>query len=601
MLFSLLLSESCPTISFLFRYCLILLVALFLPGSSIAQVNSGEEVPQVTRTYALENAHVVQAPGRAMERATVIIRDGLITMVAPDATIPFDAERIEADSLTVYAGFIDGLSHAGIPKPKEEQDEERPDNPGNPPDADAGIQPDRDVRTMLDPEEKSLENHRKAGFTAAHVVPYGRMLPGSGAIILLAGDTANDLVFKGDVSLFAQFETARRMYPGTDMAIIAKMHQLYREAQRRQHIETLYAENPTGMERPAYDPTHYALFPVLNGEKAVYFHTEDALDLQRVLTVQEALDFPVVLTGLSQSYDTIEKLQDAGHPLLLTLDLPTLPKKEEHSEESLADSTAIQPSDVPAELPEISANEYDPAFRTRSLADLEAEKKNLEARRDQEHKKYFGNAGTLHDAGLSFGFTTMGAKPADVMDNIRAMIENGLPEDAALAALTTNPASILGVSSSMGTVDAGKMGNLVVTTGPAFHEDTKIRYVFVDGEKFEIETKNKPATTGQGAVNPAGNWSYEVETPDGESIAGMLTIAGSPNDLSGTITSDFISGDIELDDMTLDAGVLSFSFYLDDTGTITMSVTLSENDFEGSVMTADTSMAITGTRMSDPE
>ena len=67
------------------------------------------------------------------------------------------------------------------------------------------------------------------------------------------------------------------------------------------------------------------------------------------------------------------------------------------------------------------------------------------------------------------------------------MIEHGLPEHAALAALTTAPAEILGVSSSMGTVDVGKMANLVVTKGSIFENDVTIRYVFIDGAKFVLE------------------------------------------------------------------------------------------------------------------
>ena len=92
---------------------------VLIPRPMQAQVNAGDEVPSVTRTFALTNAHVVQAPDRTMERATVIVRDGLIAAIGPNIDIPFDAEVIPADSLMIYAGFIDGLSHTGIPEPRE--------------------------------------------------------------------------------------------------------------------------------------------------------------------------------------------------------------------------------------------------------------------------------------------------------------------------------------------------------------------------------------------------------------------------------------------------------------------------------------------------
>ncbi len=456
----------------------------FLPIFAHGQVNSGEEIPTVTRTHALVNARVVQAPTRMLERATVVIRDGLITAVGSDVTIPFDAEKIAADSLTVYAGFIDGLSHAGIPEPPKAANEERPENPGFPPDAMAGIQPGRDVRTLLDPTQQNLKDLRAAGFTAAHVVPRGGMLPGSGAIILLAGEHANDLVVKGNTALFAQITPARRMYPATDMGVIATMRQLYREAARRKRIDELYNKDPAGLERPAYDPVHYALFPVLGGATPVYFHTEDALDLHRILLLRSELEFPVVLTGLGQSFEVVDKLRQAGHPLLLGTKFPKAPKQKGQEP---ADSTKAQPTDAAAELPEVAIPAYRKDLRTMSYTDVDAERKNLEARRDLERKKYLTNAATLHEAGLSFGFTTLDTKPADIIGNVRTMIEHGLPEHAALAALTTTPAEILGVSSSMGTVDVGKMANLVVTKGSIFENDVTIRYVFIDGAKFVLE------------------------------------------------------------------------------------------------------------------
>ena len=134
------------------RVIVAVLSCTILLGTSVrAQVNSGESIPDVTRTIALTNARVVQAPGQIQERTHVIIRDGLITTIAPDAAIPFDALVIPADSFTVYAGFIDGLSHTGIPEPKELPNRERPDDPAFPPPEQAGIQPQQDVRNLLDP------------------------------------------------------------------------------------------------------------------------------------------------------------------------------------------------------------------------------------------------------------------------------------------------------------------------------------------------------------------------------------------------------------------------------------------------------------------
>ena len=565
-----------------------------------AQVNSGESVPDVTRTIALTNAHVIQSPGQIQEQSNVIIRDGLIVAVGPDAAIPFDAIEISADSLTVYAGFIDGLSHTGIPQPRQQPEQERPDDPAFPPNELAGILPHRDVRGLLDPKDKRIASMRESGFTAAHVVPRGRMLPGLGAIILLGGDTPNEMVYRGETSLYAQLSGARRMYPGTDMAVIAKLRQLYRESERRHRVEQLYSENPTGLERPRYDPVHYAMFPVLEGNRPIYFQTDDVLDLHRVLSVQEELGFPAVLTGLSQSFDAIDKLKSANLPLLLTLELPKELRKDK--KEPPTDSTKATPTDAPVALPEVMHLDYDPDLRVTSFTDIAIEKENLEARRHMAYKTHVSNAATLEAEGLSFGFSTGGASPSDLLTNVRKMVDEGLSETAALAALTTTPAQILGLTSSMGTVEVGKMGNLVVTKGSIFDEDGEIQYVFVDGRKYDVEPPKKSSGGGgESGANPVGTWSLTISSPDGE-IAGTLTISGSDDDWSGTLIVEVDPEAAPLEYIAMTDNVLTFSFNAGGFGTISSSLTLDADSMNGSFDVPNVGpVSVSGTRTSGPE
>jgi imidazolonepropionase-like amidohydrolase len=576
-----------------------LLALTLLPPPVAAQ--SADDVPRVTRTFALENARVVRAPGDVLDRATVVVRDGLILRVGPDAAIPFDAERIAADSLTVYAGFIDGLSHAGIPTPEPNRDREDVERPGDPPNDRAGIQPERRASAMLDAGDGSIEDLREAGFTMAHVVPHGQMLPGHGAVILLAGDDPNALVVRDDAALFAQFDGASGVYPATDMAVIATLRQLYREAERRQRVEALYADNASGMERPAFDPVHQAFFPVLDGDLPMAFYTDNALDVYRALSLQDDLGFPLLLAGLNQGFLAIDALQEADVPLLLTLDLPETKDDEAASDTTTADTTAA-PADTTASpmTPDRPGSFFLRDLRTRSYEDIERETENLEARQALEREKYYATAATLHEAGLPFGFTTKDVKPKDIHANLRTMIEHGLPEDAALAALTTDAAATLGLSDVTGTVEVGKMANLVVTDGPLFDEDTEIRYVFVDGQMFEMETGAE--ATAPAAVSPAGTWSYEVETPQG-TIGGVLTLSGDPDDLEGTITNDASPGDpADLEDVVVSGTTLSFSFDGGQFGEISVSVNIEGDTFEGSLSVPGAGgLPISGTRTASPD
>jgi imidazolonepropionase-like amidohydrolase len=93
---------------------------------------------------------------------------------------------------------------------------------------------------------------------------------------------------------------------------------------------------------------------------------------------------------------------------------------------------------------------------------------------------------TLVKAGVRFAFFSGGiAKPGDVLKGVRRALVAGLSQDDAVRALTLSPSEVYGVDDRLGSVDKGKIANLVVTNGDLFQDSTKVKYVFVDGKKFE--------------------------------------------------------------------------------------------------------------------
>ncbi|TDI74550.1 MAG: hypothetical protein E2O84_05665, partial [Bacteroidetes bacterium] len=305
-------------------YLVLVLFAGVTQQHAFAQRNA-PDIPVVTGAIAIENARIVQAPGRIIESGTVVIRDGLIEAVGSNVTVPYDAERIDGSGKTIYAAFIDGLSNTGVPAPKTSNNLPAVPDRSNPPDDRAGIQPQRDVRDFISSEEKSIDKMRALGFGASHVVLQGRMLPGSSAIILHTGDSANEMILRGDVSMFSQFVGAQGMYPGTPMAIMSKMRQLYTEAGRRSQLETLYKESPAGATRPDFDAVHYAFFPVINGTQPIVYYVDDVLEIRRALTLQNELGFDLMLAGINEAFDAVDVLVEADVPLFVTLELPEKP------------------------------------------------------------------------------------------------------------------------------------------------------------------------------------------------------------------------------------------------------------------------------------
>lgn len=566
-----------------------------MPPASRAQTTTG--VPEVTRTVAIEGARIVQAPGRVIERGTVVMRDGLILAVGTDVQIPYDAERIDGDSLTVYAGFIDGLSHAGIPQPKASSDRESVRDPGNPPPDRAGIQPDRDARALLVPDDASVDALRQAGFTVAHTVPHGGMLPGTGAIVLLAGDDADAMVLRPEASLFARFEGARGVYPATPMGVMATWRQLYREAERRRQVETLYAANPAGLERPPYDPVHAALAPVVAGTRPVFFYTDGddgALDVYHALALQQDLGFSLVLAGLNQGFQVVDALKAADAPLLLTLGLPEDPDEKKDTRQ---DTSRAAIDTVKTITPPPPSSFFDSDLRTFTYEDVEAEHENLEARRALVREQYANVADTLYRAGLRFGVSTLDVKPDVIQANLRKMVAAGLPEEAALAALTVEGARVLGIEAIAGTIEPGKLANLVVTKGSYFDEEGRIHHVFVEGRRFTYEKEQKAGAE----TSVAGTWDYSVSTPDGR-YTGTLTLSGTGRRLSGTLRSQALAQPADLENVSFDGETLTFTVSTAEFGRVSARLTFEGETFSGTVDVPDAgALPIEGTRTGRPD
>lgn len=536
----------------------ILLLIVVLPVLASAQ--DDKPLAPVTRTYAITNVNIIQAPGRKVDMGMVLIKDGIIKSVGKSISIPADAIVIKADSMYVYAGFIDGLSRAGVVKPKEETNRERPKDPGNPTPERAGITPQYDVRNSLDINEKSIEEMRAVGFTTAHVVPYGGMLPGAGAIVLLGGQSVDHMVLSSKASFYSELSPAQRVYPATVIGVMAKFRELYRQASLSKSYETLYASNRNGLERPATDRVLEAFYPIIDKRSPVLFKSEKVLDIQRVLTLQSDLGFTLMLADVKEGWDMINKIKAANAKTFLSLDLPE-EKKEEKKDDK--DKKEEKPKSV-----------------------TELEKEALEKRKADFAAKYTGQPSAFQKAGVTFGFSTLNAKAKDIPSNLKRMIAAGLSEDQALAALTTNPAQLLGLSDRLGTIDNGKMANLVISDKPYFHEKAKVRYVFVDGVLYKQEVKEEKKAEKDGKkIEAKGSWSYSTETPQGTNT-GKIKLKNNGGNYSGSITSNTSDSETEINNVTLDGNKLSFSFdYQMGTNTvkIEVSLTLEVDSFDGSM------------------
>jgi imidazolonepropionase-like amidohydrolase len=500
-----------------------------------------KELPAVSRTYAITNAIVTQAPGRKIERGIVIVKDGLIQSVGKNLVLPADAIVIKADSMYVYAGFIDGLSRTGVVKPREEPNRERPKDPGNPLPEVAGITPQQDVRASLNPFDKSVEELRSLGFTVAQVVPYGGMLPGNGAIIVFNGKSADEMILVGKSSLFAEIISAQRVYPNTVIGIMAKWRELYRQAIQSKNYESLYASNRSGLNRPTSNIILEAFYPVIDKKIPVLFEADKYLETQRIFALQADLGFALTMGDLKEGWDAIPKIKASNTKVFLSLHLP------EDKKEPKKDSISKKVENTNSKKVE----------NAKTMSD--AEKEALERRKAEAIALYNGQATAFQKAGIVFGFSTLTTKPTDIKSNFRKMIAAGLTEDQLLSALTTSPATLLGLSDRIGTIDAGKIANLVITDKPYFNEKSNVRYVFVDGVMYQYDTKETPKVDPTMVVNITGTWSVTSETPQGKNEE-KVTIRKDGNAYSGSVTGTRLQQAVPLENVELNGNKLRYSY-----------------------------------------
>ncbi|NOT74041.1 MAG: amidohydrolase family protein [Cyclobacteriaceae bacterium] len=519
-------------------------VVLLLPSWLIAQ--DEKDLKPVIRTYAITNVSIIQGPGRKIDNGTIVVKDGLIVGVGKGISIPAEAIVIKADSMFAYAGFIDGLSRAGVIKPKEETRDKVKD-PGNPSPERAGITPQADVRNSLNASDKSLEELRNLGFTTAQVVPYGNFLPGQASIVLTGAASADAMVLLSKSALYSELTGANGVYPATILGVMAKWRDLYRQASLSKSYESMYASNRAGLERPAMDRTLEAFYPVIDQRLPVLFRTEKFLDANRVLSLKNELNFSVVVADLKDGWPLITKLKANNTKVFLSLDLPEEVKKDEKKDEKKDDKK------------DVKKEEKKEPEKPKTPAQLE--KDGLDKRRVEAIANYSAQASNFQKAGIPFGFSTMSAKAKDIPANLRRMIAAGLTEDAALAALTTTPAQLLGLSDRMGTIDNGKMANMVITDKSYFNEKAKVRYVFVDGAMYKMEVKEVKKSEGTAKAEIEGTWSTVTQSPQGNSD-NKVVFKKEGSGYTGTISGGRMPAPVDLKDITLDGTTLTFNYTL---------------------------------------
>src|SRR5262249_42532792 len=216
--------------------------------------------------------------------------------------------------------------------------------------------------------------------------------------------------------------------------------------------------------RPKYDPILEAMVPAVQGKLPSVIHADWLAQIKRAVNLADELKLkPIIAGGM-----------EAGKiaPLLKSKDVAVL----------VSINYAVQ-KPKPGFGGNTRAVEWD----------------------ELEMKEFLSNTAELQRAGVRFAVQSGFAdRPQAFIENIRKTMENGLTLDQVLRATTLSAAEILGISNALGSLEAGKIANVVIATGDPFAQGSQVRSVFVDGRLYEVAPEtNAAGQRGSGAARTA--------------------------------------------------------------------------------------------------
>jgi imidazolonepropionase-like amidohydrolase len=486
-------------------------------------VAGGQERPRPP-VVALRNATLALDATTAVT-GTIILRGGLIESAGAETTVPADAEIIDATGLYVYPGFVDGLAHAGLGDTKRSP-EERKKSEATPADfvADSlggmesanrkGIRPEFRAADVVAFGDEDQKKHHRGGFAAVHVAAAEEYFGGSAALVSLNGGTRREIVVNARTGLAASFRSYGDGYPSTPMGVMAHLRQVLLDARRLRELTTAYEKDPKGRTRPPVDRSLEALWPALDREIPVFMEANSELEIERALGLAAEFRFDLVITGGREAGLAADRLKETGTRVIVGLKFPREPKRPKK-----ADPAPLKEGEV-EELPK-PKKQYDDEKR--------------------EWERRVRSALTLHEKGVPFAFSTVGLdEPASALKQIAKLVSRGLPRDAALRALTETPAAFLKSSQAYGTLAAGRPANVTVLSAPLGAPEARVRFVFADGRKFDLD----PAGKSDAAVDIelTGVWILTAEKSDSGPITIKASLSQKGRELSGTVSSDSFGG-----------------------------------------------------------
>lgn len=429
--------------------------ALLVAVCSFAVVSAQSDGSQQNRTgragtFAITNARVVTVTGGVIENGTVIIQDGKITAVGSSVTVPAGAEKIDGTGLSVFPGMIDAGTNLGLSEISQ------------------GANPTVDISEVgnsnanaraiagINPHTSHVNVTRVNGITAVNSSPTGGLISGQAAFINLNGSTQADMAVLPTSALVINFPRIAtfggfgggggfggRQQIDFNEAVkrrndqIEELKKIFKAAENYGRARDAYAKDKK-LSPVATDLKLEALVPYVRGQRPIIFTAERERDIRAVAKFVSEMKVKGIIEGGQEAWKAADDLKKADIAVIFT-------------------------------------NIY-----------------NLPVLEDDPYDYLFEAPAKMQRAGLRFAISTgdRGAEVRDLPYHAGIAGAFGLSKEDALKSVTLYPAQILGVGDRLGSIEVGKIANIVVADGDILEPRTNIKYIFIGGRLIPLTSRH---------------------------------------------------------------------------------------------------------------
>jgi imidazolonepropionase-like amidohydrolase len=406
-----------------------------------------------SKPVVLKGGKILTITHGTIDNGSIVMENGKITAVGPASSVnvPANAQVVDVTGMTVYPGLIDSETNLGLTEISAEQSTNDLLEPSD------EIMPHMHVYDAFHAETELIPVTRLNGITNAIVAPESRdTLPGQDSFIQLAGADAQEMLLIRDIAMPLNFtgdqrrneSWEKRKYPSTRMGMAAQLRQAFLDAQDyAQHwadYESKKADagksgdakdKKSPPSQPKRDLKLEALLPYLQGKKSIVLAAEEPSDLETAVNLAREFKLKFILNHISHSQPVLDYVANLHVPVIVG------PIYEDPKPDERFDAVYSLPAQLAKRGVKIAFASYD-AHNVRNLP---------------------------YQAGFATAF--------------------GLPYDEALKAITLNPAEIWGVADELGSLDVGKLANIVVANGDPLDMKTDVKQIYIRGQAIPMTSR----------------------------------------------------------------------------------------------------------------